>query len=100
MNRSAEETLKELIIGIVLYGAAAQIICFFAADDLMYASCGLWIGLAAAVGMGIHLKRSIEDALDYGEEGAVKHMRKTYAFRYAMVALVFGVTVYFEIGHP
>lgn len=61
---------------------------------------GSRIGLAAAVGMGIHLKRSIEDALDYGEEGAVKHMRKTYAFRYAMVALVFGVTVYFEIGHP
>lgn len=100
MNNSANETLKELCIGTIVYGMAAQIICFFIADNLIYVSLGLWIGIATAVMFGIHLKRSIEDALDYGEQGALSHMRKSYAFRYAMVAVVFGATIYFEIGHP
>lgn len=100
MNDSAHETLKELSVGIVAYGVAAQIICFFVADRLLYVSLGLWIGIATAVAFGIHLKRSIEDALDYGEQGALKHMRKSYAFRYAMVAVIFGVAIYFEVGHP
>ena len=50
--------------------------------------------------MSIHMKRNIEDALDYDERGAVKHMRKGYVFRYALVALLFGATVYFEVGNP
>lgn len=100
MNKSADETLKELIAGIAVYGVAAQIVCFFVADNLRYVSFGLWIGIAVAIGFGIHLKRSIEDALDYGESGAVKHMRKSYAFRYAVTAVIFGAAVYFEVGHP
>lgn len=100
MNNSADETLKELLIGIVFYGIVVQIICFFVTKDLLHATCGLWIGIAGAAGMAVHLKRSIEDALDLGEAGAIKHMRRTYALRYAAIAALFGATVYFKIGHP
>lgn len=100
MNNSADKTIKELIIGIIAYGVLAQIICFFAAENLRYVSFGLWIGIGVAVGFAIHLKRSIEDSLDYGESGAVKHMRKTYAVRYTVTAIILGAAVYFEIGHP
>lgn len=101
MNNSAEETLKELLCGMICYGVAAQIICLLIdRNHLMYTSLGLWIGVGAGALMGIHMKRNIEDALDYDERGAVKHMRKGYVFRYAVVALLFGATVYFEIGNP
>ena len=50
--------------------------------------------------MSIHMKRNIEDALDFDERGAVKHMRKGYVFRYALVALLFGVVIYMHIGNP
>lgn len=101
MNNSADKTLKELLCGMLFYGVAAQIICtIIDMDRLAYTTLGLWIGIGAAALMGIHMKRNIEDALDYDEKGAVKHMRKGYIFRYAMVAFLFGVVIYFEVGNP
>lgn len=101
MNNSADETLKELLCGMLFYGALAQIICTIVdRDRLVYTTLGLWIGIGAAAFMGIHMKRNIEDALDYDERGAVKHMRKGYIFRYVLVALLFGATIYFEVGNP
>lgn len=100
MNKSADDTLRELLAGILFWGAAAQIICFLDRERLIYTSIGLWIGIAAAAGMAVHMKRTIEDALDLGEQGAVKHMRKGYVLRYGLTALIFGASVYFEIGNP
>ena len=101
MNNSADETLKELLCGMLFYGALAQIICTIVdRDRLVYTTLGLWIGVGAAALMSIHMKRNIEDALDFDERGAVKHMRKGYVFRYALVALLFGVVIYMHIGNP
>ena len=101
MNNSADETLKELLCGMCFYGVAAQVICLIVdMDRLLYTSLGLWIGVGAAALMSIHMKRNIEDALDFDERGAVKHMRKGYVFRYALVALLFGVVIYMHIGNP
>ena len=101
MNNSADETLKELLCGMFFYGVAAQIICFILdMERLLYTSLGLWIGVGAAALMSVHMKRNIEDALDFDERGAVKHMRKGYVFRYALVAFLFGVVIYMHIGNP
>lgn len=101
MNNSADETLKELLCGMLCYGAAAQIICLIVdTERLLYTSIGLWIGIGAGALMGVHMKRTIEDALDYDERGAVKHMRKGYALRYVLVAILFGATIYYEVGNP
>ena len=78
---SADNTVKELAAGIIVYGILAQIICLVVTDNTLSVAVGLWIGIATALGMMIHMKRSIEDALDFGEEGAPKHMRKTYVIR-------------------
>ena len=68
MNNSADETLKELLCGMLCYGAAAQIICLIVdMERLLYTSIGLWIGIGAGALMGVHMKRTIEDALDYDE---------------------------------
>lgn len=96
---SADNTVKELAAGIIVYGILTQIICLVVTDNTLSVAAGLWIGIATALGMMIHMKRSIEDALDFGEEGAPKHMRKTYVIRLFVVAVVFGVTAYFQVGN-
>ena len=95
-----DNTLKELVTGIILIGIAEQIVCLFLSKDYVYNAIGLWAGIAIASGMAIHMKRSIEDALDFGEEGAVKQIRKSYAVRMTGAFLAMGVVIYFDLGNP
>ena len=95
-----DNTLTELIIGIILFGVVEQIVCLIISKDYLYNAVGLWSGIIVAIGMAVHLKRSIEDALDFGEEGAAKHIRKSYAVRMITAFLVMGVVVYFDLGNP
>ena len=75
---SADNTVKELAAGIIVYGILAQIICLVVTDNTLSVAVGLWIGIATALGMMIHMKRSIEDALDLGKRVhrsiCVRHM--------------------------
>lgn len=95
-----DNTLTELIVGIILFGIVEQIVCLIFLKDYLYNAIGLWSGAAIAIGMVVHMKRSIEDALDLGEEGATKHIRKTYALRLTVVAVVMGCIIYFQLGNP
>lgn len=99
MNKK-DYTLQEMIAGMVLYGILGQVIILFIASDIIHLSAGLWIGVFAGMGIGIHMKRSIEDALDLGEGRAVKHMQKMYALRYGVTAVVFAAAIYYRIGNP
>ena len=67
-----DNTLLELVTGIILVGVAVQIVCLIAFPNDLYNAIGLWSGVAIGSGMAIHMKHSIEDALDLGETGAVK----------------------------
>lgn len=98
MNKSVDQVLKELILGIFIYGGIVQIIILLAVEERLYTSRGLWIGILVACFMGIHMKRSLEDALDLGADGAVKHARKCYGIRMGVVILAFGLTFYFRAG--
>lgn len=92
--------LFELLIGIVLMGILIQIICILVSKDYLYNAIGLWSGVAIACFMAIHMKRSIEDILDLGEEGGAKRMRSTYLVRMTVVAIAMGVVIYFNLGNP
>lgn len=101
MSNSTNETLKELLCGMVIYGVVAQVICLIIdRDHLLYTALGLWIGVGSGALMGVHMKRNIEEALDYDEKGVVKHMRKGYVLRSVLVAIVFGVVIYMKIANP
>ena len=95
-----ENTLLELLIGIVLMGILIQIICILVSKDYSYNAIGLWSGVAIACFMAIHMKRSIEDVLDLGEEGGVKRMRSTYLVRMTVVTIAMGVVIGFNLGNP
>lgn len=95
-----ENTLLELLIGIIFSGVVTQIIVAIILKDYLYNAIGLWSGVAIACFMAIHMKRSIEDALDLGEEGGMKHMRSHYLIRMTIVAIAMGVVICFNLGNP
>ena len=92
--------LVELLAGIISLGVLIQIIMAIALENYLYNAIGLWTGIGIACFMAIHLKRSIEDSLDLGVEGAVKHARTAYATRTMITLIVIGLVVYFKIGNP
>ncbi|MFR4380867.1 MAG: hypothetical protein ACLT3R_00600 [Roseburia sp.] len=59
-----DKTLTELIVGIIFLGAVVQIIILIAFQNDLYNAPGLWSGIVIGIGMAVHMKHSIEDALD------------------------------------
>ena len=94
------DILTELLAGIISLGILTQIVMLIAFKNYLYNAIGLWAGIGVACFMAIHLKRSIEDELDLGEEGAMKHARTAYATRTLITFIVLGVVIYFKLGNP
>lgn len=93
-------TLKELLIGIALVGVLAQIACLIFLKRHLYHAVGLWVGILIAVGMVIHMQRSIEDGLDLMGDAGVKHMKKAYLIRTSAACIVIALVLYFNWGNP
>lgn len=92
--------MTELLVGIILSAAVIQIILVIFWKDYLYNAIGLWSGVAVACFMAIHLKRSIEDSLDLGEEEAEKYARKAYGTRMLVIAVALGIVISFKLGNP
>ena len=95
-----ENTLFELLVGIVFFGIVMQIICVCVSRNYWYDAVGIWSGIAISCFSAIHMKRTIEDAIDLGESGAVKHIRLGYVKRMLVAFLVVGIVLYFKVGNP
>lgn len=100
MIMKKNNTLLELLVGIILFGVLIQIICLIVSKDYLYNSIGLWCGIAIACFMAVHMKRSIEDALDLDPESAEKRMRRSYGTRMAVTAIAIIVILIFKLGNP
>lgn len=105
-NWKINETLSELIAGILVSGAVIQAIDLvvaavhpqFANARLPF-SIGLWIGIVTAIGLSAHMYRSIDLALDMPPGDAEKYMRKAYLLRTIAILAVAGIVTYFEFGY-
>ena len=95
-----DHTLQELLLGIILLGVAIQIVVAIIFKDYLYNAIGLWSGIAIACFTAIHMKRSIEDALDLGEQGATKYVRMAYLKRMLLSLVFMGIVIYFNLGNP
>lgn len=100
MLKRINDALPDLVIGILLYGAVLQVAgIWFAADKLRY-STGLWIGIALAVGMAVHIAIIIRDAVDYAASGSNdKVLAAKSALRYIVIVIVFFVMMKFNLGN-
>lgn len=99
MSRKINETLLELIIGILFSGAVVQLIVLLVAGFLPQFALGFWIGIATAVGLSVHMYWSIDRALDMYPKDAEKYMRKAYMIRTVAILAVAGVVTYFRLGY-
>lgn len=105
-KKKINETLLELIIGILVSGAVIQLIELLivaarpdiAGSRLSFA-LGLWIGVLAAVGLAAHMYHSIDHALDMGAGDAEKYMRRAYIFRTLIILIVASFVHFLKLGY-
>lgn len=93
------QTLLELLAGIILMGILIQLVHLIAVDEYLYHAIGLWAGVAVACFWAIHMQRSIEDALDLGEDRATKKAISSYAMRMLVSLIVLGAVIYYDLGN-
>ncbi len=94
------DTLRELLIGILAAGAMFQAAGVWFVKNRVSYSAGLWIGTGLALFLAWHMWKSIDEALDLGETGAQKRMRGQAAFRYLVIVMVLAVLMYTEGASP
>ena len=100
MLRRINEALPELILGIILYGLAVELIgVWFVADKLRY-STGLLIGIALAAGMAVNMAIVLEDAVGLvGQNHAQAKIIAKSILRYLIVVIVFFAMMKLKLGN-
>lgn len=100
MLKRINAVLPELIWGILIYGIVVQLAGVWFTEDKWSYSTGLWIGIALAVGMAIHMAVVLNDAADIAaEEAAKKRVIFQSTLRYAVVVILFFLAAYFKLGN-
>lgn len=98
------KTLQELLIGILLFGVAIEIIVLIVGSRLggsrLHNSIGLLIGIIVALGCAMHLAYSVEIAVTLEEKAAINFTRAYSVVRYVVMCVVLAVVGYFKIGSP
>ena len=82
-------TLKELLLGIVLWGIIFSLVFVWFADLKVSFILSLWAGVGGAALMAVHMCSFIEDSLELTQDDAVKHMRKGTMIRILAVMVLF-----------
>ena len=90
--------MTELFAGVLVYALTGEIIILIFAGNKLYESVGFIAGALLAAVMIFHMALSVEEAVSMGEEGALKHIRKTYIFRFAAVLAVFLLLFFLHLG--
>lgn len=99
MKKKKDNTLLEMLVGIIIWGILSQVVLGIFFGNYLYNAIGLWCGIVVAGGMAIHMKRSIEDAYDL-QVDIGKQIRADSIKRMMVAAIVIGVVFYFEAGNP
>lgn len=99
-NIQNNETLLEMWVGTVLFGAVCQVsVVWFLKDKAGY-SIGLWLGIIAALITILHLSVTLDKALDLGEGGAKKHMVIQNLVRYFVLTIFLVVLMITDFANP
>ena len=98
--------MDERFAGIVFCAVVIQIIelCVAAvqpafAGSVFSFAVGLWIGIATAVGLAVHMYHSIDRALDMAPKDAEGYVRKAYLIRTVFILAVVGIVYFFHLGY-
>lgn len=96
----ADKTLRELCMGIIVWGLLCQLIgIWFVADKAGY-SLGLWMGVLLAAGAGVHMWWALDKALGFEQDTAVKMITKYSIIRYVVIVIVMGLIMISGFANP
>lgn len=93
------QTLHEMMIGIVFANVILAVIAYFM-NDRASALYGVLIGSVTAVIFVIHMAVTIDDALCLDEKGATVQFRKNMIIRYVFVCIVVAVAAIYKVADP
>ena len=95
----SNETLKEMLCGMALYGLVGQIvILLFVRGDGV--SRGWWVGVLTAIGCGYQMWWSLDRALDLSEGDASKKVMTYSMLRYIVIVAIMAVVMITEFANP
>jgi len=96
--RRLNEALPGLLLGILIYGGLVELIgVWFASDKLLFTT-GLFIGIACALGMGIHLAVVLDETVRT-QNASPKMIKLKSVLRYLVVVAVFFVMMWLHLGN-
>jgi len=92
------QALPGLVFGIVLYGVIVELVgVWFVTDKIRYTT-GLFIGIACACGMAIHIAMIIEESVRIGK-GHEKYLSFKSVMRYLVLCAIMIAMTYFKLGN-
>ena len=96
--RRLNEALPGLLWGILIYGGLVELIgVWFASDKLLFTT-GLFIGIACALGMAIHLAVVLDETVRT-QNASPKMIKLKSVLRYLVVVAVFFVMMWLHLGN-
>ncbi len=93
-----ETTAKELMMGVLIFGAAIWLVCIWFVPDKGSFTRGLLIGVAGSLLLALHMSYSIEQSLERPEKNARGYMQRMSFLRMGMVLILFGITYLLQAG--
>ena len=91
--------LIKLLSGMTAYLLLGELVILLFFRDDIYIGIGFFEGYLMALFMVFHMAYSIEDAVFMREDDALKHTRKSYAFRILIFVIVFSLIIFLKLGN-
>lgn len=100
VKRKINETLAELLTGILFWGIFWQLAGVWFVHDKVSCSVGLWCGVLTAGACAVHMYRSLDRAFDLAEKDAQKYVVSRSMMRYGFIILVLLLLIATGVGNP
>ena len=98
--REINESLPDLMVGIVIFGIAAELLPIWFIEDKTGYSIGLFLGILSALFSAWHMAYILGRVIDHDEASATKNMQKGSALRYGIQLILIGVLGVTGLGNP
>lgn len=98
--KQKNRTILEMFCGTLFYGIVCQVIgAVFAKNQPVYA-ISLWLGIILSMVATLHMYKTIDRALDFGEEDAAKLLKRGFIIRYVVFCIVIAVICLTKVLNP
>lgn len=99
-GKTRNNTLIEMLCGIVLCGVFGQIVILLCLPDKAFVSAGWWIGIITAMGSAYHMWWGLDRALSLRESDATKMIISYNMIRYVVIIAIMGIVMVTEVANP